>query len=105
MSEPKEHVTLEIALRQMWEKVRTAGETLSKLQGENKDLTERNSEIDRQLAALRIDLAGKEQELKRLKAEHTQLLSTNGKGSLSDLEKENLKSKIRELIAKINSHI
>jgi hypothetical protein len=47
----------------------------------------------------------RDQELKKLRAEHSQLLNAGDSKALTSEEKENLKNKIRDLIAKINSHL
>lgn len=89
----------------MWERIRRAGEALVTLRQENQVLTQQVDDLQRRLMTAQGELSAKEQELKRLRAEHTQLLSSNGRSSLSEVEKENLKNRIRDLVAKINSHL
>ena len=107
---------LDDALKAIWEKARAVGEVITQLRGGNRILSERVSELERsnaeqlraserEIAALRSELLAKEQELKRLRVEHSQLLSANGHHSFSGEEREILRSRIRELITKINSYL
>ncbi len=81
------------------------GDLVSQLREQKKSLLERERLLQQQLESLRRTLESKEQELKRLKTEHLQLVNSNGNNMLSDEERESLKRKIRDLIAKINSHL
>jgi|ERR1041385_167466 peptidoglycan hydrolase CwlO-like protein len=96
---------LEEALKAVWDKVRAAGDLIGQLREEKKSLAVRSNDLEKELLALRSELANREQELKRARAEYAQLVSSNGHNVLSDDEKENLKNKIRDLLAKINSHL
>jgi predicted nucleic acid-binding Zn-ribbon protein len=111
--------TVEEALKALWDKIRLTGELINQLKYEKKVLQERTQEFERENSALksrlnsseqevqrlRIDVANGEQELKRLKTELAHRANTNGNVSFTPEEKEILKDKIRELIAKINSHL
>jgi anion-transporting ArsA/GET3 family ATPase len=97
--------TIEIALREFWEKTRSAVALVAKLRADRRSLSEKLVKIEQELIELRNDLTLKDQEVKRLRAENAQLLSSNGQDLLTEEEKENLKSRIRELIARINSHL
>ena len=97
--------TIENALREFWDKARAAAALIAELRTERRSLNDRLTEVEREFAALRSELTAKEQEMKRLRVENVQLLSSNGHEFLTDDEKESLKSRIRELIARINSHL
>ena len=97
--------TVDTLLRSFWEKVHAAGDLIHSLREENHGLGERLTMMEKDLQTLRSEMVAKEQELKRLRAEHAQMMNSNGKAYLSDEEKEILKSRIRELIAKINTHL
>jgi len=97
--------TVEDALRVLWEKARTVSERLSQLREESRFHQEREQTLERELESLRVQLVNRDQELKRLKAEHAQLVSAGGNSGFTLDEKENLKNRIRVLIAKINSHL
>ena len=101
----KDAQLLEDALKALWEKARSISELVSQLKEEKKSDHERERVLQQEVESLRSLLANKEQELKRLKAEHVQLVNSNGNNMLSEEEKENLKNKIRDIIAKINSHL
>ena len=93
------------AVRSFWEKVRHAGEMITRLREEKRELQGHVETIDRDLQALRSELRDKEQELKQLRAEHAQILNSNGHEFFSGEEREAIKTRIRELLAKINSHL
>ncbi len=97
--------TLEEALRTLWDKARSVSERLSELREQNRFHEERERTLERELEALRVQLVSRDQELKRIKAEHAQLLSAGDGNAFTAEEKESLKVRIRDLIAKINSHL
>ena len=101
----KESGMLEDSLKSLWDKVRAAGNLIVQLRDEKKSLGLRLHEVENELQALRTELGTREQELKRARAEYAQAVSSNGNNVLSQDEKENLKNKIRDIIAKINSHL
>ncbi len=101
----KEVNTLDEALKSVWDKIRLATHLISQLREEKQILSARVDELERQMTLLRSDLSMKDQELKRLRAEHSQLLNANGQQRFTEEEKENIKSKIRDLISKINSYL
>ena len=82
---------------------------ITQLRQEKESLSVRAAELGGEAERLRTELSEREQELKRLRAEHTQLVNArNGAGSRDAItaeEREMLKGRIRELIAKINSHL
>ena len=102
---PKDINVSEDTFKVVWEKTRAIGELISRLRDEKHTLSAQLEEMEKELDSLRSALASREQEVKRLRMEHLQLLNANGKGNLSEEEKENLKRKIRDLIAKINSYL
>lgn len=97
--------TVESLLKSFWEKVRVAADLIHSLRQENRGLGERISMVEKELQAMRSEMAAKEQEVKRLRAEQAQLMSSNGHEYFSGEEREILKGRIRELIAKINTHL
>jgi hypothetical protein len=107
---------LEDLLKPVWEKVRGAIALVQALREEKSVLevqvrelervgAERLQALERELVALRADLTAREQELKRSKTEYAQLIASGGRQTFSPEEREILKSRIRELIAKINSYL
>ncbi len=101
----KDVTILDEALKSVWDKVRLASQLINQLRDEKRKLNVRTEELDRLVSSLRSEVLGKDQELKRLRAEHAQLLNANGHQAFTDEDKENLKGKIRDLISKINSYL
>ncbi|HUL44405.1 MAG TPA: hypothetical protein VLY03_08615 [Bacteroidota bacterium] len=93
------------AVRSFWEKVRQAGEIITRLREEKRELRTQVESMDRELQSLRSELRAKEQDLKRIRSEHAQVLNSNGHEFFSGEEREAIKTRIRELLAKINSHL
>ncbi len=112
----KDPERLEELFKPVWQKIREAGTLIQTLRGEKAALeaqvhelesaaTKQAESLDRQLAAVREELAAREQELKRLRNENAQMIASGGRQTFSAEEREILKERIRELIAKINSYI
>jgi len=101
----KEAGSLDLLIRSFWEKAHAASELITRLRSEQQSLTERLSRLEHEVGQLRTDLTARESELKRTRYERDQLIGSNGHERFSDEERENLKERIRELIAKINSHL
>lgn len=68
-------------------------------------LREVQGRLETELNTVRNQLSVKDQDMKRLRAEYTQMVNANENGAFTKEEKEILRNRIRELIAKINSHI
>ena len=100
----KEFGTLETALRNLWDKARKTSELIISLREDNRALQRRISELETQLAQLQSEIVQKEQEIKKLQSD-VSAASSNGNIILTRQEKEELKSKLKELITKINSHL
>ena len=97
--------SLEVALKTMWEKARAAADLIAKLQSEKSELELSATDLNKGISSLRTELIAKEQELKRLRAEHAQLSSLDSKNVFSEEEKEMFRVKIKDLISRINSHL
>ena len=102
---PKESKTFDDALRTLWDKVKEAADMITELKRERQQLHTRLTSVETELSDIRAELTNKEQEIKRLKGELAHSANSNGTGAFSTEEKEVLKNKIRDLIAKINSHL
>lgn len=101
----KDEEVIEETLRGLWGRARAASNLIGQLREERGAMNHRLNELDSELRSLRAELITRDQELKRLRAEHSQLISSNGHEFFSADERESLKNKIRDLIAKINSHL
>ena len=113
---PKDAPVVDNAFTLLWEKAHTVGELVTKLRKENEDLShrlqdversniERSNDYEKEISTMRSEILVREQELKKIRAEHTVLLSGIGHQSFSEAEREILKERIRDLITKINSFL
>ncbi len=100
-----ESETVEGLLRTFWEKARTAADLITNLRRENQELRGRVEQLERERGSLRSEVQTKEAEVKRLRVEQAELRDSNGHETFTNEDKENLKATIRELIARINSHL
>src|SRR2546425_705419 len=105
MTMVNENRLLEGVFKVVWEKTRATAELIRQLREEKRGLLERVTELEREGERLLAAAMKQEQELKRLRAEHAAMISSADGNVLSAEEKERLKSKIREFIAKINSYL
>ena len=97
--------TLDEVLKQLWEKARATSTVLNQFRTENTTLNDRIIQLEREITSLKSDISKKDYELKQMRVEYTELTSSSWDNVLSQEDRENLKSKIRDLIAKINSHL
>ena len=102
---PKDETTLDEMLKSVWDKVRLATHLISQLRDEKRVIASRAEDFEHQVTSLRAEIQTKDHEMKRLRAEHAQLVNANGQQSFRDEEKEAIKSRIRDLISKINSYL
>ena len=96
---------VEEAVRSLWDKIRTATELITRLKQERATLQHRVSALEQELSTLRAALSSKEQDLKKVRSEYSQSLQGTNVLGASEEERDILKSKIHDLIAKINSHL
>lgn len=96
---------IEQVLRIFWEKTRRAAELISQLRETNKQLLISNQNLEQELQKTHLELVGKENEVKKLKQEHAQLQTITSGDVFTISEKDEVKNRIRGLIAKINSHL
>lgn len=96
--------TLELTLQRLWEKARRISEIIISLKEENKALRGRVEDFERVEQQLKGQLQERERELERIRVELGRMQS-NGNEFFSKEEKEALKVRIKELIAKINSRL
>ncbi|MBI5021068.1 MAG: hypothetical protein HZB59_06495 [Ignavibacteriales bacterium] len=96
---------IEQVLRIFWEKTRRAAELISQLRETNKQLLISNQNLEQELQKTHLELVGKETEAKKLKQEHAQMQAVTSGEVFTVSEKDEVKNRIRGLIAKINSHL
>lgn len=104
VSDQKELRNLETSLQSLWEKARRVSETLLQMKESNQMLRGRVAELEQSERQLRETLMGKEKDLERLHHEVAKL-QLNGSEAFTKEEKEALKAKIKEMIAKINARL
>ena len=100
----KDIKNLESSLQLLWEKARRVSESLLQLKEANQALKKRVVELEDGERKLREELGGREGELERVRQELLRLQS-NGSGGFSKEEKEELKTRIKELITKISARL
>ena len=92
------------SIQELWTKARRVSDLLLQVRTDNAQLRARNAELERSERETKSRLEQREQELHKLKNELVQLQS-NGNSIYSKEEKDELKTKIKELISKINSRL
>ena len=104
MAEKKDLRQLEESLQSLWEKARLVSELLLRLKAENKELQGRLSSLELKERRWTDEIRQREQEIKEV---HAQLAheQSNGRSLFSKEESEALKSRLKELIVKINSRL
>ncbi|TAK65416.1 MAG: hypothetical protein EPO24_02530 [Bacteroidetes bacterium] len=88
-------------------KVRTVGEEEIHSTRTTLETTLRDTKVqlESEVNTLKNQMSVKEQDMKRLRAEYSQLVDANENVAFTKEEKEILRNRIRDLIAKINSHL
>ncbi len=95
---------IEGALENLWEKARRASEVIIGLREDNRVLEKRVAELEEELAKAKEILGIKAEEIRKLKEDFS-LLNLHKNDTFSKEEREALKSKIQELIEKMNSYL
>ncbi|MGB2869630.1 MAG: hypothetical protein WBD36_14335 [Bacteroidota bacterium] len=94
----------EEVLQKLWEKARLVSDLLIRVKSENKTLQDRVSELEAVEMRLKSEFDHQSQEFQRIRKELLQLQS-NGSNIFTKDEKEELKTRIKDLIVKINSRL
>ncbi|RCK77360.1 MAG: hypothetical protein IGBAC_1669 [Ignavibacteriae bacterium] len=100
-----EQKELEAEINNLWDKIKKASELIFLLREENQQLKEQNSSLVQKLEELKEKLTNKEQEIGKIKAEYARVMNSAAGDVFTPQEKEALRKRIHELIAKINSHL
>ena len=103
-AEKKDLRQVEESLQSLWEKARRVSEVLLRLKAENKELQSRLTSLEVKERRWAEVLRQREQEIEEVRAQLAQAQS-NGQNLFSKEESEVLKSRLKELIVKINSRI
>jgi predicted nucleic acid-binding Zn-ribbon protein len=104
MTGKKDLRQLEESLQSLWEKARLVSDLLLRLKTENKELQSKLSGLELKERRWTEEIRQREQEMEEVRARlaHAQ---SNGKSLFSKEESEALKSRLKELIVKINSRL
>jgi chromosome segregation ATPase len=94
---------IESALKQIWDRAKTISEIITNLRDDNRTLQTRAMDLEKELRKLRMELETRELELKNVKDRYT-VAQASLEDTLSPDEKEALRLRIKELLAKLNSH-
>lgn len=102
--EKKDLRQLDETLRVLWEKARHVSDVLLQLKTENKELQSRISSLELKEHRWTEELQQRDRALEDVRAQLAQAKS-NGNSLFSKEELEALKSRLKELIVKINSRL
>jgi hypothetical protein len=103
-ADQKGQSSLEASLQALWEKARRVSELLLQMRESNQLLHGRVTDLEYAEHQLKETLAGREKDLERLRHEVAKL-QLNGSEAFTKEEKEALKAKIKEMVAKINARL
>lgn len=95
---------IEESLQKLWEKAHAVSETIVRLKNENRELKLQNATLQEQLRKRDQELEAAIRELEQLRAQVNEV-QYHESALITKEEKEELKSKLKEMIAKINSHL
>ena len=101
---PAEAHTLDLTLKSLWDKVRRAAEVIARLRVENSQLQSTVGRMQQELSQQKEDLIKREQEIRKLSAEKTEIQSARTSG-FSNGEREALSARVKELLGKIESYL
>jgi len=104
MTDKKGLKRLEDALQILWDKARLVSDVLLKLKAENKELQSQILSLELKERRSMEELQRREHDLNEIRTQLAQAQS-NGSSLFSKEESEVLKSRLKELIMKINSRV
>jgi chromosome segregation ATPase len=104
MANKKDLRQLEDSLQKLWEKARLVSDSLLRLKTENQELKNRIVSLESKEQRWTEELQRRERDLEQIRAQLAQAQS-NGSSLFSKEESEALKSRLKELITKINSRL
>ncbi|MEO8166907.1 MAG: hypothetical protein ABI623_01580 [bacterium] len=99
--------SIESQLKLLWEKAQEAGVLIARLREEKKALESDNEQIGQEVAKLRSDLAAREAQLQKLTTAHSESAGATSKSAsvISNGERDQLTSKVKELLARIDAYL
>ena len=103
-AEKKDLRQLEESLQSLWEKARLVSNVILRLKVENKELRNKLLSLELKERHCTEEIRQREQEIEQVRKQLVQIQS-NGSSLFTKEELEVLKSRLKELITKINSRI
>jgi chromosome segregation ATPase len=100
----RETKLLDAAFKGLWERVRKATELITGLREENKTLRADIAQLKGRIQELEGILRLREENIQDLKTQQLQIQSNNN-SPFTEEEREALKLRIKDLLAKLNSHL
>ncbi len=91
---------IESSIKELWEKIKLAGETIVRLREEKASLEERNARLEEEISRLRTEISARDQRLQTMAASQAKAAS-----ALSNGEREQLTTKVKELLARIDAYL
>lgn len=95
---------VEAGLRKLWEKTRRAGELIAQLRAEKADLDSKVGQLEGEVTQLKEQLAMKE-ELIQTMSEKQSIAEATGGDIMVDGDREAFRTKIKELLARIDGYL
>lgn len=91
---------IESSIKELWEKVKLAGETIARLRAEKASLVEEKARLEEEITRLRAEISARDQRLQSMAAIQARPVSafTNG-------EREALTTKVKELLARLDAYL
>ena len=104
MADKKDLKHLEDALQLLWDKARRVSDVILQLKADNRELQSRISSLELKERRSMEELQRRENDLNEIRAQLAKAQS-NGSSLFSKEELEVIKSRLKELISKINSRV
>ncbi|MFN0159513.1 MAG: hypothetical protein ACKVRP_15735 [Bacteroidota bacterium] len=95
---------LDGSLKALWDRVKQAGESVTRLREENKVLLQQASELEQRVIALEAELRKKDQQLHKFTAEQS-VNDAKGTPVFANGEREDLAKKLKEILVKIDAYL
>lgn len=95
---------IEESLQKLWEKAHAVSDMLVRLKNENKELRLQIESLREKDHLREAELQRRAQEVEQLRVQLAEI-QAQGQALIAKEEQEELKAKLKELIAKINSHL
>jgi septal ring factor EnvC (AmiA/AmiB activator) len=97
---------IESQIKSLWEKAQQAGELISRLRTEKKEIQAQNRELEQEIAKLRTEMSAREQQIQKLIAAQANAAhESKSTAILANGERDALTAKAKELLARIEAYL